>query len=226
MTWVNLSQKFWLESFFDSTQLSELTHRHDLNRRPHFRKLWKAAASSSSAEKNRNLSTKMATFAKRLAADASKEEDTNRGRLANKILQQQQTKQLWWRQIRFSLLPRGLETYVQGDRARWFKPPIDMRTKVPFWPGLPWPGQAKTELLFWCQREVWINEMCYPVLYAHGKGSKNTECGFSPGEGHLSAAAEAIAPQWELMCSLSRETSLKWRPHFGYWHLYSACRFE
>ena len=24
-------------------------------------------------------------------------------------------------------------------------------------------GQANMELLFWCQREVWINEMCHPV---------------------------------------------------------------
>ena len=47
------------------------------------RKLWK---SSSSTEKNRNVSSKMATFAKRLSATTT----SNRGRIASKILQQQQ----------------------------------------------------------------------------------------------------------------------------------------
>ena len=52
---------------------------------------------------------------------------------------------------------------VQGDTSRWFKPPVDINTKIPFWPDQVMPGQAKTELLFWCQREVWINVMCHPV---------------------------------------------------------------
>ena len=42
------------------------------------------------------------------------------------------------------LLP---ETDIQGDTARWFKPPVDIRTKVPIWPGQVRAGQATTELL-------------------------------------------------------------------------------
>ena len=52
---------------------------------------------------------------------------------------------------------------LQGDTSPWFEPPVDNKSKVPYWPDLPWPGQAKTELLSWCQQEVWINEMCHPV---------------------------------------------------------------
>ena len=37
---------------------------------------------------------------------------------------------------------------LQGDTARCLKPPVDFSTEVPFWPGLPWPSQAKVELLF------------------------------------------------------------------------------
>ena len=29
---------------------------------------------------------------------------------------------------------------LQGDTARWFKTPVDTKTKVPFWPALTWPG--------------------------------------------------------------------------------------
>ena len=51
--------------------------------------MWKAAYSSS-AEKNRNMSAKMATFARRLAATKNNLDTTttNRSRLASKILQQ------------------------------------------------------------------------------------------------------------------------------------------
>ena len=35
--------------------------------------------------------------------------------------------------------------------------------------GLPWPDQAKTELVFWCQREVCHNLMCHPVRRARKK---------------------------------------------------------
>ena len=52
---------------------------------------------------------------------------------------------------------------VQGDTSGCDEPPVDFITKVPFWPGLSWPGQAKTELLFWSQREVRHNHMCHPV---------------------------------------------------------------
>ena len=52
---------------------------------------------------------------------------------------------------------------VQDDPSRCLKPPVDFRPKVPFWPGLSWPGQAKTELLFWSQREVLNNVLCHPV---------------------------------------------------------------
>ena len=40
---------------------------------------------------------------------------------------------------------------------------VYIKTKVQYWPGLPCPGQAKMELLFLRQREVWINKMCHPV---------------------------------------------------------------
>ena len=36
---------------------------------------------------------------------------------------------------------------VQDDTSGCGEPPVDFKTKVPFWPGLSWPGQAKTELL-------------------------------------------------------------------------------
>ena len=36
---------------------------------------------------------------------------------------------------------------LQGDHSTCAKPPVDIKTKVPLWPGLPWPGQAKAELL-------------------------------------------------------------------------------
>ena len=38
-------------------------------------------------------------------------------------------------------------TTLQGDTSGCFKPPVDIRSKVQFWPGLAWLGQAKTELL-------------------------------------------------------------------------------
>ena len=49
-----------------------------------------------------------------------------------------------------SLFAAGLK----GDTAHWFKRPDDIKTKVPFWPCQVRAGQAKTELLFRCQREV------------------------------------------------------------------------
>ena len=54
--------------------------------------------------------------------------------------------------------------YLQGDQAAWAKLPVDIKSKVPFWPGLPWPGQAKTELLSWCQREVWLKLLGHTVV--------------------------------------------------------------
>ena len=48
---------------------------------------------------------------------------------------------------------------IQGDTSCWFKPPVDIKTKVPFWPSLPWTGQAKTELLFWYQRAAWKKQL-------------------------------------------------------------------
>ena len=56
-----------------------------------------------------------------------------------------------------------LKTGIQGDTSSWAKSPVVIKTKVPFWPRLAWPRQAKTELLFWYQREVWLNPMCHPV---------------------------------------------------------------
>ena len=41
-----------------------------------------------------------------------------------------------------------VDTYVQGDTSGCDEPPTDFKTKVPFWPGLSRPSQAKTGLLF------------------------------------------------------------------------------
>ena len=37
---------------------------------------------------------------------------------------------------------------IQGDTSGWFKPPVDIKSKVPFWPGQVRAGQAKMELVF------------------------------------------------------------------------------
>ena len=37
---------------------------------------------------------------------------------------------------------------LQGDPSGSSKPPVDIKTQVPFWPGMAWAGQAKTELVF------------------------------------------------------------------------------
>ena len=34
---------------------------------------------------------------------------------------------------------------VQGDPSGCAKPPVDIKTKVLLWPGLSWPGQAKSQ---------------------------------------------------------------------------------
>ena len=39
------------------------------------------------------------------------------------------------------------QNYIQSDHSAWGEPPVDFKTKVPFWPGLPWPSQAKVEVL-------------------------------------------------------------------------------
>ena len=38
--------------------------------------------------------------------------------------------------------------YEQIDHSTCSKPPVVLKTQVLLWPGLSWPGQAKTELLF------------------------------------------------------------------------------
>ena len=50
---------------------------------------------------------------------------------------------------RVPICPKGSLSYSdpsQGDTAGCLKPPVDFSTEVLFWPGLAWPGQAKTEL--------------------------------------------------------------------------------
>ena len=42
---------------------------------------------------------------------------------------------------------------LQGDHSAFDKPPVDIKTKLSFWPGLVGPGQAKKKLLFWSQRD-------------------------------------------------------------------------
>ena len=54
---------------------------------------------------------------------------------------------------------------IQGDTSGWAKAPVDIKTKVPFLPVQVRPDQAKMELLFWCQWEVWLNPMCHPVSW-------------------------------------------------------------
>ena len=46
--------------------------------------------------------------------------------------------------------PSGMErsAHVQGDHSTCSKPPVDFRTKVPFWLGQARTGQTKAELLF------------------------------------------------------------------------------
>ena len=43
---------------------------------------------------------------------------------------------------------------IQDDTSGCGKPPVDIKTKVWFWPGQARPGQAKTKLLFYSQREA------------------------------------------------------------------------
>ena len=38
-------------------------------------------------------------------------------------------------------------SFIQGDTAGSSKPPADFKTKVPFWPGLTWPGKSGTFVL-------------------------------------------------------------------------------
>ena len=45
-------------------------------------------------------------------------------------------------------LPSHSGGIVQGDISTCAKPPFDFKSKVLFWPGLPWPGQARAELQF------------------------------------------------------------------------------
>ena len=52
----------------------------------------------------------------------------------------------------------------QGDTARCLKPPVDCKTKVPFSLGLPWPSQAKAELMYLSQGEFLTNVPCHPVV--------------------------------------------------------------
>ena len=58
-----------------------------------------------------------------------------------------------------------------------------------------WP-HTKTELLFWCQREVWTNVMCHPVLRFQWKSflsltkSPNTSSGLPCQCGYFPVAAE------------------------------------
>ena len=57
----------------------------------------------------------------------------------------------------------SLNFYLQGDHSGRTKPPVGFKTKVPLWPGLAWPGQAKAELLVWSQQEVLNKCNCHTV---------------------------------------------------------------
>ena len=61
------------------------------------------------------------------------------------------------------LLPLVRAT-IQGDHSPCAKPSVDVKIKVPLWPGQVRAGQAKTELLFQSQREVLHKVNGHPVL--------------------------------------------------------------
>ena len=42
----------------------------------------------------------------------------------------------------------GMRNVVQGDTSGCDEPPVDFKSKVPFWPNQARADQAKTELLF------------------------------------------------------------------------------
>ena len=42
----------------------------------------------------------------------------------------------------------GNRFILQGYTSNCAKPPVDIKTEVPFWPGQVRAGQAKTELFF------------------------------------------------------------------------------
>ena len=67
---------------------------------------------------------------------------------------------------------------VQGDPSLSSKPSVDIKTKVPFWPGQARTGQTKAELLFKSQQEVLNKWNCHPVLMTSDKKSatSNTGC--------------------------------------------------
>ena len=51
--------------------------------------------------------------------------------------------------LKITLLQKSnLKSRLQGDTSGCDEPPVDFTTKVPLWPCLSWPGQAKTKLLF------------------------------------------------------------------------------
>ena len=58
-----------------------------------------------------------------------------------------------------NLCPR----YVQGGHSGCDKPPVDIKTKVPFYTVFVHRPHTKTELLFWCQRLVCHNLNGHPV---------------------------------------------------------------
>ena len=49
---------------------------------------------------------------------------------------------------------------IQGDHSGWFKHPVDSNRRSV----LVWGPCIKTQLLLWCQRDVWINLNGHPVF--------------------------------------------------------------
>ena len=68
---------------------------------------------------------------------------------------------------------------VQGDHSACAKPPVYFNTKVPLWPGLAWPGQARSKrnFYFWSQREVLHKLNGHPVVEPDAR--RSNACGWN-----------------------------------------------
>ena len=51
--------------------------------------------------------------------------------------------------------------------TKQLEPNIPLTSKQMFRFGLACPGQAKTELMFWCQQEVWLKLLGNPVIFSY-----------------------------------------------------------
>ena len=61
---------------------------------------------------------------------------------------------------------------IQGDHSACGEPPVDFKTKVPFWPALAWPGQSGTFVLKstgvlnkWNGHPVYLHPCCLVAVH-------------------------------------------------------------